>query len=94
VVTDVADAAGRGVNVGVGVAEGCLGVAVGGVNVGDGAGPSDRVNDWSTKPGPAVGVGDEEPLLPEQLRNIAPKTNNKTGAITSHLSHRDFNIES
>lgn len=91
--TDVADAAGRGVNVGVGVAVGFLGVAVGGVNVGDGAGPSERVNDWSTKPGAAVGAGDE-PLLPEQLRNIAPKTNNKTGEITSHLSHHDFNIES
>jgi hypothetical protein len=28
-------------------------------------------------------------LLPPQLSMIAPKTNNTTGATTSHLSHRD-----
>jgi hypothetical protein len=28
-------------------------------------------------------------LLPPQLSIIAPKTNNTTGATTSHLSHRE-----
>jgi hypothetical protein len=98
VVTDVLVAAGRGVNVGVGVF--FLGVRVGvalgsgvGTNVGDGGGPSEMVKDSSEKPAVGVGVAADEPLPPEQLRKIAPKTNNTTGEITSHLSHRDINIE-
>jgi hypothetical protein len=88
-------AAGRGVNVGVGI----LGVFVGvfddigdGVNVGVAGGPFAIVIDCSEKPGALVAVG--VPLLPPlQLRRIAPKTNNTTGVTTSHLSHRD-NIKS
>ena len=42
----------------------------------------------SAKPG--VGLGVAVPLLlPPQLSRIAPKTNNRTGVTTSHLSHRD-----
>ncbi len=92
VVTDVLVAAGRGVNVGVGVI--FLGVLEGVmVPVGDGGGPSDMVRDSSLKPGLGVAVAVVEPLPPLQLRKIAPKTNNTTGETTSHLSHRDINIE-
>jgi hypothetical protein len=96
-------AVGRGVNTGVdvfvGVGRGvffagvcvAVGVAVR-VAVGDGGGPSEIVRAWSLKPGPEVVVEVEE-LPPVQLRKIAPKTNNTTGETTSHLSHRDINIE-
>jgi hypothetical protein len=80
---------GRGVSVGEGVLPG---VGVGGVGVkegvGEGGAPVEITMDWSEKPGLGVGVG-ALLLLPEQLSRIAPKTNNKTGATTSHLSHRD-----
>lgn len=89
-------AAGRGVNVGVGA----LGVLVGvlddvgdGVNVGVGGAPFPIVIASSEKPAVRVGVAVLLPLPPLQLRRIAPKTNNTTGATTSHLSHRD-NIKS
>jgi len=102
VATQVVVAGGRGVNVGVilgvlvAVGEGVfvfvvdevlVGVAEG-VNEGVAGGPSAIVMAWSEKPGPGVA---EVPLLlpPPQLSRIAPKTNNTTGATTSHLSHRD-----
>jgi len=93
--TDVPVDAGRGVNVGVifGVR---VAVALGpgvGTNVGVGAGPSEMVKTLSEKPGLGVGVAADEPLPPVQLTKIAPKTNNTTGEITSHLSHRDINIK-
>src|ERR1700685_1713104 len=80
---------GRGVSVGEG---GFVGTGVGGVGVkegvGDGGAPLEITMDWSEKPG--LGVGDDVlPPLPAQLSRIAPKTNNKTGATTRHLSHRD-----
>ena len=85
-------AAGRGVKVGVGVF--FFGVVEGVVLfVGDGGGPFEIFRAWSLKPGPVVVVEVEE-LPPVQLRKIAPKTNNTTGETTSHLSHRDINIES
>jgi hypothetical protein len=43
----------------------------------------------SEKPGPGVAVDVPPPPLPLQLSIIAPKTNNTTGATTSHLSHRE-----
>lgn len=94
--TDVLVDAGRGVSVGVGVR--FVGEGVGlalevGTNVGVGAGPSEMVKTLSGSPGFGVGVATADPLPPEQLRKIAPKTNNTTGEITSHLSHRDINIK-
>ena len=81
-------AAGRGVNVGVGVARGgCCWRSGVGVNVGEAGGPFAIVMDSSAKPGP--GVGEVPPPPPPQLSIIAPKTNNTTGATTSHLSHRE-----
>ena len=89
-------AAGRGVNVGVGA----LGVLVGvfevvgdGVKVGVAGEPFERVIASREKPAVRVGVGAVLLLLPPQLRRITPRTNNTTGATTSHLSHRD-NIKS
>ena len=83
-------AAGRGVNVGVTV----IGVLVGdfvpagvAVKVGVAGGPFAIVMIVSAKPGPGVGVAPPPP--PPQLSIIAPKTNNTTGATTSHLSHRE-----
>src|ERR1019366_348846 len=73
-------AAGRGVNVGVTVG---LGVLL------EGGGPSAIVMESSEKPGPGVAVDVPPPPLPLQLSIIAPKTNNTTGATTSHLSHRE-----
>ncbi|HEV2171362.1 MAG TPA: hypothetical protein VGR40_10460 [Candidatus Binatus sp.] len=73
-----------GLTVGVIVA---VAVAVA-VKVGVGGGPFDSVIASSAKPGPAVGAG-APPLLPPQLSITAPLTNNRTGATTSHLSHRD-----
>ena len=98
-------AVGRGVNKGVGDFVGVgRGVFLAGVNeavgvavrvaVGDGGGPFEIVRAWSLKPGPVVVVVEVEELPPVQLRKIAPKTNNTTGETTSHLSHRDINIES
>jgi hypothetical protein len=96
-------AAGRGVNVGVGVFGVAVGFGVGlgvlvdeavavavavGVKLGVAGGPFAIVIAASEKPGALVGVG-PPPLLPPQLRRIAPKTNNTTGVTTSHLSHRD-----
>ncbi len=80
----VGDAEGRGVTVGVGE---FLGVGVG-KNVGVGAGPCEITIDSSPNPGEGVGKT-LVLLLPPQLSMIAPKTNNTTGATTSHLSHRD-----
>lgn len=89
--TVVLVAAGRGVNVGV-----ILGVFVGvadgsgeAVKVGVAGGPFAIVMESSEKPG--VGDAVEVPLLPPlQLSRTAPKTNNTTGAATSHLSHLDI----
>jgi hypothetical protein len=70
---------------------GFLGVLVGvadGVKVGVGGGPSAITSALSEKPGTGVEIVPVL-LLPVQLSINAPKTNNKTGAITSHLSHRD-----
>jgi hypothetical protein len=81
---------GRGVSVGVTVGViVCLGVGVAeGMGVGEGGAPVEITMDSRAKPG--LGVGDAALLpLPEQLSRIAPNTNNKTGATTSHLSHRD-----
>jgi hypothetical protein len=79
----VADA--RGVNVGVMVL--CLGGGVG-VAVGEGGAPVEITIALIAKPGVALAVA--VPLLPPlQLSRIAPKTNNRTGVTTSHLSHRD-----
>lgn len=90
--------AGRGVNVGVIEGVGFF-VGVGlpddvgvGVKVGVAGGPFAIVIASSEKPAVLVGVA-PPPLLPPQLRRIAPKTNNTTGVTTSHLSHRD-NIKS
>jgi hypothetical protein len=80
----VADA--RGVNVGVTL--GCLGVGVN-VAVGEGGAPVEITMALSAKPGVVLGVGLPLLLLPPQLSRIAPKTNNRTGVTTSHLSHRD-----
>jgi hypothetical protein len=41
------------------------------------------------KPGVALAVAVPLLLPPPQLNRIAPKTNNRTGVTTSHLSHRD-----
>ena len=60
--------------------------------VGVGAGPFWIAINLSEKPLVAAGVDDELPP-PEQLRKLAAKTKNTTGANTSHLSHRDINIE-
>jgi len=85
--TVVLVAAGRGVNVGVFVGAGVLLEVEVGKNVGVGAGPFEIVMDSSAKLGPdEVGA---LPLLPPQLSMVAPNTNNTTGTITSHLSHRD-----
>jgi hypothetical protein len=97
--------AGRGVNVGVvlGVLVGvgvfvrlgepdgeAVGVPVAvGVKLGVGGAPFAMVIAVSEKPGDGDGVGVALLLPPPQLRRIAPKTNNTTGATTSHLSHRD-----
>jgi hypothetical protein len=79
----VADA--RGVNVGVMVL--FLGVGVN-VAVGEGGAPVEITIALIAKPG--VGLAVAVPLLlPPQLSRIAPKTNNRTGVTTSHLSHRD-----
>ena len=43
----------------------------------------------SAKPGVALAVAVPLLLPPLQLSRIAPKTNNRTGVTTSHLSHRD-----
>lgn len=83
--TQVGLADARGVNVGVAVAFVLVGEGVG---VGDGGGPFAMTISWSAGPGAGVGVGALLPL-PPQPSQIAPKTNNPTGAITSHLSHRD-----
>ena len=90
--TQVVVAAGRGVNVGVGVLVGfgvCVAEGFGvGVNVGETGAPDEITIASSEKPGPGVGeVPELPPLL--QLSIIAPKTNNRTGATTSHLSHRE-----
>jgi len=85
--TVVLVAAGRGVNVGVFVGAGVTLLVEVGKNVGVGAGPLERVIVSSAKPGPEVVV--VLPPPPPQLSMIAPKTNNTTGATTSHLSHRD-----
>jgi hypothetical protein len=81
-------AAGRGVNVGVTVGLGVLLEVEVAENVGEGGAPSAIVMDSSEKPGPEVAV-DVPPPPPLQLSIIAPKTNNTTGATTSHLSHRE-----
>jgi len=81
-------AAGRGVNVGVTGTGVCVGDPTGvGVNVGVAGGPFAIVMEVSAKPGPGGGVAPPPP--PPQLSIIAPKTNNTTGATTSHLSHRE-----
>ncbi len=84
--TQVGLADARGVNVGVAVTFVLVGE---GVAVADGGGPFASTIIWSAAPGPGVGVGAPLPLLPPQPSQIAPKTNNPTGAITSHLIHRD-----
>jgi hypothetical protein len=99
----VGRAVGRAVKVGVAlgvlvaVAEGVrvfvvedvlVAVAVG-VNVGVGGGPFAITIDSREKPGAGVMTGPPPPPPPVQLSRIAPKTNNTTGATTSHLSHRD-----
>jgi len=83
----VVDAA-RGVNVGVALGLGVLLEVEVAENVGEGGAPSPIVMDSSEKPGPGVAV-DVPPPPPLQLSIIAPKTNNITGATTSHLSHRE-----
>jgi len=66
----------------------CVGDPTGvGVNVGVAGGPFAIVMEVSAKPGPGGGVAPPPP--PPQLSIIAPKTNNTTGATTSHLSHRE-----
>ena len=101
----VGRAVGRGVNVGVILGVGVFvgfGVFLGvpdveavavavavGVNVAVGGGPSAITMDSSEKPGAGVMTGPPPLLPPVQLSRIAPKTNNTTGATTSHLSHRD-----
>jgi hypothetical protein len=97
----VGRAVGRAVNVGVvdgvgffvwvGVLDGAA-VMVG-VKVGVGGGPSAITMASSEKPGAGVMAGPPPLLLLVQLSTIAPRTNNKTGATTSHLSHRE-NIKS
>jgi hypothetical protein len=89
VATQVVLAAGRGVNVAVTVGLGVL-LDVGvGMNVGVGSGPSAIVIEVSLNPGLGVAVGPPPLLPPPQLSKIAPKTRSRTGATTSHLSHRD-----
>ncbi len=83
--TQVGLADARGVNVGVAVTFVFVGE---GVAVADGGGPFASTIIWSAAPGAGVAVGALLPL-PPQPSQIAPKTNNPTGAITSHLSHRD-----
>jgi hypothetical protein len=83
--TQVGLADARGVKVGVAVTFVLVGE---GVAVAEGGGPFAMTMAWSAGPGPGVGVGALLPL-PPQPSQIAPKTNNPTGAITSHLSHRD-----
>jgi hypothetical protein len=80
----VADA--RGVNVGVTVL--FLGVGVT-VAVGEGGAPVEITIAMIAKPGVALAVAVPLLLPPPQLSRIAPKTNNRTGVTTSHLSHRD-----
>ena len=67
-------------------------VAVG-VKVAVGGAPSAITMASSEKPGAGVMAGPPPLLLLVQLSTIAPSTNNKTGATTSHLSHRE-NIKS
>ena len=91
------------VAVGVGVALRLpLGVAVGvfvglivkvGPIVGVGGGPFWSVNARIENPEVGDAVAVELPPPPEQLKKLAAKTNTTTGATTSHLSHRDINIE-
>jgi hypothetical protein len=83
--TQVGLADARGVNVGVAVTFVLVGK---GVAVAEGGGPFAITMIWSAGPGAGVGVGALLPL-PPQPSQIAPKTNNPTGAITRHLSHRD-----
>lgn len=105
----VGRAVGRAVNVGVtlGVVVGvgffvmvgvldveAVGVPVAvGVKVAVGGAPSAITMASSEKPGAGVMTGPPPLLLLVQLSTIAPSTNNKTGATTSHLSHRE-NIKS
>ena len=79
-----------------------LGLAVGvfvglivnvGPIVGVGAGPFWIVKARIENPEVGDAVAVELPPPPEQLKKLAAKTNNTTGATTSHLSHRDINIE-
>jgi hypothetical protein len=81
--------AARGVNVGVTVGLGVLLEVEVAENVGEGGAPPAIVMDSSEKPGPGVAVDVPPPPPPLQLSIIAPKTNNTTGATTSHLSHRE-----
>ena len=83
---------GATVFVGVGVFLGVPEAVDVGVKLGVGGGPFWIDITSSEKPGAQVGVA-PPPLLPPQLRRIAPKTKNTTGVTTSHLSHRD-NIKS
>ena len=78
---------GLAVRVGVG-----LTVNVGPI-VGVGAGPFWIVKARIENPEVGDAVAVELPPPPEQLKKLAAKTNNTTGATTSHLSHRDINIE-
>jgi hypothetical protein len=97
----VGRAVARAVN--VGVAEGVgffvwVGVLDGaavmvGVKVGVGGAPAAITMPSSEKPGAGVMTGPPPLLLLVQLSAIAPNTNNKTGATTSHLIHRE-NIKS
>jgi hypothetical protein len=86
VITLVVVPEGRGVRVGVdlGVFEGVI--------VGEGGRPFESTTCSSAKPGAGVGVALLLPL-PPQLSINAPVTNNRKGARTSHLSHRDNIIE-
>jgi hypothetical protein len=61
--------------------------------VGVGGGPFSIVKARIENPVVGDAVAVELPPPPEQLKKLAAKTNNTTGATTSHLSHRDINIE-
>ena len=87
VATQVVVAAGRGVNVGVRVGVGDFLLVEVGENVGEDGGPSAIVMEASEKPG--LGFAVDDPPPPPQLSITAPKTNNKTGATTRNLSHRE-----
>ena len=80
-------AAGRGVTVGVTVGLGVLLEVEVAENVGEGGAPSAIVMEASEKPG--LGFAVDDPPPPPQLSITAPKTNNKTGATTRNLSHRE-----